>query len=123
MAEDIVDLLEAIDVEENDGTEQLGTARLDQRDLELLEEGAAVEETGERVGAGKPHKLGLALLAFDGVADGAEQRARLDLALLQVIAGTVLQGLAGALEIRQAGEHDDRHVGGGVAQGAQPVEA
>ncbi len=123
VAEDVVDLLEAVDVEEDDRAGKLRPARLDEGQFELLEERAAVEETGERIGAGETDELGLALLALDGVADGAQQRPRLDLRLFEVVAGAVFQRLGGDLQVGQAGEHDDGGVGHGAAQRTQSVEA
>ena len=93
VAVEVVDLLEAVDVEEDHRAGELGAARLADGAAELLEEGPPVEETGERVGAGEADELGLALLALDGVADGAEQRPRLDLALVEIVAGAEAERL------------------------------
>ncbi len=62
-------------------------------------------------------------VAFDGVADRADQRLVVHLALDQVVLRPGLHGLHGALLVVVAREHDDRHVAGVGVHGEKGLQA
>ena len=51
-------------------------------------------------------------LALDGIAQGAQQPARLDLPFDEIILRALLQGLRGQRLVVEAGQHHQRHAGG-----------
>ena len=111
MSHRIVDLLEAVDVEEQHGERRPGPARAVERDGEAVAEQGAVGQRGERIVQGLMGELDLGALALDRVADGAHQQRRVELGLEQVVLGAGLdRGQAGLL-VGPVGEDDDRHVG------------
>ena len=123
VTEDVVDLLEPVDVENQDGAGELGAPRLIKRVLQLLEEGAAIEQAGERVGLGEADQFVVACLPLHGVADGTKEHARLDVALLKIVARALFQRVGRGLHVGKAGEDDDRQVRVELGDLADAIEA
>ncbi len=114
VAEAVVDLLEAVEVDEQQAQVAVGERVAD----ELVHQ-PAVREAGQRVVQRPERHLALAAAARGGVADRALERARPELVTPETRVRSVLERRARHRVRRVVDDHDDRHVG---RAGAQPRE-
>lgn len=107
MTQALVDQLETVQVQEEQGREPPRALRRRQRESEPVDQELAVGETSEGVVEGQAGKLELAMHALDRVADAPREQAAVDLPADQVVLSALVHGLdCELLVLRSAEDHD-----------------
>jgi hypothetical protein len=129
VAQRVVDALEAVEVEEQHGQALLVARRVAEHAPQVLEEGVAVGEPGQRVvhrevvlALPRRGQVGEDAVALDRVAHRARHERALGDALHQVVLGAEAQRAHGQLLVGLRRERDDRHRGGGDARARERFE-
>ena len=123
VAERVVDDLERVQVEEEQRHLAAVAARAGRGAGELVVEELAVGDAGQRVVLGQVVEVQVGLLALDGVADRAQDRATLALPLHQVVLGALVQDADGELLVVLAAQHDDRDLVVDRLDGVEALQA
>ena len=123
VAHGVVDRLEAVEVEEEDGERRRVAAEARERLAEAVDEQGAVGQAGEVVVHRLVREPCLEALALDGQRDRVAQGALVDAALDQHVLRALADGLQGERVVVGAGEHEDRHVQRGRAHMGERLEA
>jgi hypothetical protein len=113
MTERVVDLLEAIEVQEHHRRRQADAARAVQRHAQAVEKQDAVGQARERILQRLLGQADLGVLALQRKPHGTPQQGRVQLGLDQVILGAGLDRGDAELVVAVLGDDDDRGIGRG----------
>ncbi len=118
----VVDGLEAVEVEEEEGDGTLGAAPTVERQLETVQPHGPVAEPGQRVLQRPAGEQSLRPLTFDRVVRGAQEGLDVRTALDQVVLRARSHRFQCEVAVRVAGHHDDGDVGGLPTQRQKALE-